>query len=163
MSFANSFAVVLVAALIGAPIATVSAAPLDDSASPRQRIEVKPRWQYQGEDALSPERIGRMVVDVPNLEIRLDTSAWKGKQARIYLTVPPLVPGVSTPEGLRAEWRARGVMQAGSIVPGGRVLVFDGPIHHAQTVEFFDFIIFLDTRFTQRGIRFEPKFEIESR
>lgn len=142
---------------------SASAAQLDDSASPRQRVEVKPRWQYQGEDALSPERIGRMVVDVPNLEIRLDTAAWRGRNARIYLTLPPLVPGVSAPEGLRAEWRARGVMQAGSIAPGGRVLVFDGLIDRPQTVEFFDFTIYLDSRFTQRGIRFEPKFEIEAR
>ena len=141
----------------------VAAASLDDTASPRQRIEVKPRWQYQGEDALSPERIGRMVVDVPNLEIRLNTAEFRGKSARIFLTLPPLVPGVTSAEGLRAEWRARGAMQAGSIVPGGRTLVFDGLIERAQTVEFFDFTIYLDTRFTQRGIRFEPKFEIEIR
>lgn len=139
------------------------AAQLDDSASPRQRVEVKPRWQFQGEDALSPERISRMIVDVPNLEIRLDTGAWKGRNARIYLVLPPLIPGVNAPEGLRAEWRARGAMQAGSIIPGGRVLVFDGLIDRTQTVEFFDFTIYLDTRFTQRGIRFEPKFEIEAR
>lgn len=151
-------------ALIGAVFTFgAQATPLDDSASPRQRIEAKPRWQYQGEDALSPERIGRMVVDVPNLEIRLDTSGWRGRHARIYLTLPPLIPGVNAPEGLRAEWRARGVMQAGSIMPGGRVLIFDGLVERPQTVEFFDFTIYLDTRFTQRGIRFEPKFEIEAR
>lgn len=141
----------------------VPAAHLDDSASPRQRIEVKPRWQFEGEDALSPERIGRMVVDVPNVEIRLNTTTWQGKPARIYLTLPALVPGVKSPEGMRVEWRTRQQMQSGSIVPGGRVLVFDGTVERAQTVEFFDFTIHLDTRFTQRGIRFEPKFEIEAR
>jgi hypothetical protein len=143
--------------------ATALAAPLDDSASPRQRIEAKPRWQYDGEDALSPERIGRMVVDVPNVEFRLNTASWQGKAARIYLTLPPLVPGVKSPEGMRVEWRARQFMQSGTVVPGGRVLVFDGTVERAQTVEFFDFTIQLDTRFTHRGIRFEPKFEIEAR
>lgn len=136
---------------------------LDDSASPRQRIDAKPRWQYYGEDALSPEKIGRMVVDVPNVEIRLDTSAWRGKPARIYLTLPPLVPGVQSPEGLRAEWRTRGGMLPGTLSPGSRTLVFDGIIDRALTVEFFDFTLYLDSRFTQRGIRFEPKFDIESR
>ncbi len=150
------------AATLG-PWQVVVASSLDDSASPRQRVEVKPRWLYQGEDALSPERIGRMVVDVPNLEIRLNTAEFRGKSARIFLSLPQLVPGITAPEGLRAEWRARGAMQAGSIMPGGRTLVFDGLIERAQTVEFFDFTIFIDTRFTQRGIRFEPKFEIEVR
>lgn len=153
---------VCIVALMGTS-QTASASTLDDTASPRQRIEVKPRWQYQGEDALSPERIGRMVVEVPNLEIRLNTADFRGKSARIFLTLPSIVPGVASPEGLRAEWRARGAMQAGSIMPGGRTLVFDGLIERAQTVEFFDFIIYLDTRYTQRGIRFEPKFEIELR
>lgn len=163
MTAAGERAALLLVSLLVATSTLSRAAVLDDSASPRQRVEAKPRWQYQGEDALSPERIGRMVVDVPNLEIRLDTSAWKGKSARIYLTLPPLVPGVNTPEGLRAEWRTRGPMQVGSITPGGRVLVFDGQIGQAQMVEFFDFTIYLDTRFTQRGVRFEPKFEIEAR
>jgi len=141
----------------------VVATTLDDSASPRQRVEAKPRWVYEGEDAMGAERIGRMVVEVPNLEIRLNTNAWRGKQARIYMTLPQGVPGIVSPEGMRAEWRARNRMLGGSVIPGGRTLVYDGPIEQSQTVEFFDFIIHLDARYTQRGIRFEPKFEIESR
>lgn len=155
--------ILIAIAFSSALLSAATAAPLDDSASPRQRIEAKPRWQYDGEDALSPERIGRMVVDVPNVEFRLNTASWQGKSARIYLTLPPLVPGVKSPEGMRVEWRARQFMQSGSATPGGRVLVFDGVVERAQTVEFFDFTIQLDTRFTQRGIRFEPKFEIEAR
>lgn len=142
---------------------SATATTLDDSASPRQRVEAKPRWVYEGEDAIGAERIGRMVVEVQNLEIRLNTNAWRGRQARIYLTLPQAVPGIVSPEGMRAEWRARNRMLGGSVIPGGRTLVYDGPIEQSQTVEFFDFIIHLDARYTQRGIRFEPKFEIEPR
>lgn len=154
---------IIAIALLAVPSQTVHAGRLDDSASPRQRIDAKPRWQYSGEDALSQEKIGRMVVEVPNVEIRLDTSAWRGKAARIYLTLPTIVPGVQSPEGLRAEWRTRSGMLPGSLSPGSRTLVFDGIIERAQTVEFFDFTLYLDSRFTQRGIRFEPKFDIEAR
>lgn len=155
--------ILLCAFAAGISVSSAHSAILDDSASPRQRVEAKARWVYEGEEAMGAERIARMVVEVPNLEIRLNTSAWQGKQARIYINLPQAVPGIVSPEGMRAEWRARGRMLGGSVQPGGRTLVYDGLIEQSQTVEFFDFIIHLDARYTQRGIRFEPKFEIEPR
>jgi hypothetical protein len=134
---------------------------LDDSASPRSRVDAKPRWLHVEEGLASAERINAMIADVPNLEVRLNTSRFVGKRARVYLVFPVFVPGVREHGGIRAQWRTRGVLLAGTAIPGDRVLVYDGSIASAVLSDSLDLSLYLDARFLDGGARFEPVFELE--
>jgi hypothetical protein len=149
------FAFSCLAAFASAPVR------LDDSASPRSRVDVRPRWQFQDEGLGSAERINAMVADIPNLEVRLNTSKFVGRQARVYLVVPNFVPGLRAPTGMRVEWRTRGTLTAGSALPGTRALVYDGAVARPVLSDLLDVSLFLDARFVDSGLRFEPYFEIE--
>jgi hypothetical protein len=148
--------------LLAIAAGTAFAAPvrLDDSASTRNRVDVRPRWQFQGE-GLGPERINAMVAEVPNLEVRLNTARFVGRAGRIYLVVPDFVSGLRVPTGMRVEWRTRGTLHPGSALPGTRSLVYDGSVTRPMMADYLDFTLFLDARFIDRGLRFEPYFEIE--
>ena len=133
---------------------------LDDSASPRSQVNVESRWLHS-QPGMSPEQFNAMVATVPNLEFRLDTSRYVGKRARIYLVVPDFVPGLRSPSGLRVEWTTRGVFMPGTALPGQRTLVYDGPIQRPMIQESLDLALYLDARHLERGLRLEPRFEID--
>lgn len=151
----------LLAGLCVATIAGGAGIRLDDSASPRSRVTVQPRWLYNEEGLGNPERVNAMIADVGNLEVRLNTARFVGKRARVFLVFPEFVPGVRSRGGIRAEWRTRGVLLPGSAFPGERALVYDGPIAQSTLSDTLDLSLFLDARFLDRGARFEPTFEIE--
>jgi hypothetical protein len=134
---------------------------LDDSGSPRSRVEVKPRWQFEQGSLDNPDRINAMIAEVPNLEVRLNTSRFVGKTGRIYLVLPIAVPGLRGATGMRVDWRARGPLMAGSALPGTRSLVYDGAIAQPVIADILDLKVYLDARYIDRGLRFEPYFEIE--
>ncbi|MBL0143380.1 MAG: hypothetical protein IPP91_15035 [Betaproteobacteria bacterium] len=140
---------------LGAPVR------LDDSASPKARVEVKPRWQFEQGDLDNPERLNAMVAEVAGLEVRLNTSRFVSRTGRIYLVVPVSVPGLRGATGMRIEWRARGPLMAGSALPGTRSLVYDGVIAQPMIADVLDLKVYLDARYVDRGLRFEPYFEIE--
>jgi hypothetical protein len=75
--------------------------------------------------------------------------------------MPAFIPGLRSPDGLRIEWRPRGTFLAGSASPGQRTLVYDGPIQRASLHEAFDVSLYLDARYLDRGLRFDPTFEID--
>jgi len=143
------------------PFPGALAAKLDDSPSPRQRIDVRTRWLHDGDNLSDPKLLNAMIADVANLDVRLNTAAYVGKRGRIYMAVPQLVPGLRSPEGMRIEWRTRGMFQPGSVLPGGRALLYDGLIEKPITGDILDVSIFLDARDTGAGLRFEPRFEID--
>lgn len=154
-------------ALLGLGLAlamAAGAAPvrLDDSASPRARVDAQPRWLHTGEGLVNPELINAMVAEVPNLEVRLNTARFIGKHARVYLVFPEFVPGIRSRAGIRAEWRTRGALLPGSASPGDRALVYDGPITKPFLGDFLDLTLFLDARYLDRNARFEPLFELEA-
>ena len=142
--------------------ATANAAPkrLDDRASPRSQVNVESRWLHSGE-GLNAEQLNAMVATVNNLEFRLDTSAYVGKRARIYLVIPEFVQGLRGPAGMRVEWTTRGQFMAGSALPGQRTLVYDGMVQRPSMQETLDLSVFLDARYLERGLRFDPAFEID--
>ncbi len=154
-------AAVLLVLALGPAFAAAAPVRLDDSASPRSRIDVKPRWAHAGEAGENPERVNAMLAQVPNLEVRLNTSRYVGKAARIWMVVPDFVPGLRSPNGLRVEWRTRGTLFGGNALPGTRTVVYDGVIRQAFTTDFLDLTLYLDARFLERGVRFEPYFEID--
>jgi hypothetical protein len=150
-------------ALLLAGLASIATAAtrLDDSASPRARVDVTSRWLHTRE-GLDTVELNAMVAEVRNLEVRLNTAAFVGKRGRIYLTVPALVTGLQSASGMRVEWQTRGTLMAGTALPGTRSVVYDGPITKAILADFMDFSLFLDARYLQGGLRFEPVFEIET-
>ncbi len=153
----------IVALLVVAMAAVAAqAAPkrLDDRGSPRSVVTVESRWLHSGQ-GLGAEDLNAMVANVTNLEFRLDTSAYVGKRARIYLVIPEFVKGLRAPNGLRVEWKSRGQFMAGSALPGQRALVYDGLVQRPAMHETLDLSLYLDARYLDRGLRFDPGFEID--
>ena len=148
------------ALVVAASAAAAAPKRLDDHASPRSVVNVESRWVHAGE-GLNPQQLNAMVATIPNLEFRLDTSAYVGKRARIYLVIPEFVQGLQAPSGMRVEWTARGSFTAGAALPGQRVLVYDGMIQRPALQESLDLSVFLDARHIERALRFDPTFEID--
>jgi hypothetical protein len=150
---------VSLALLAAAPV--LAATRLDDSASPRARIDITPRWQYEDGDLAGTPRLHAMLAEAKNVEIRLNTSAYVGKRGRIYLVIPEFIAGLRSPDAMRVEWRTRGLFQPGTVLPGARALLYDGPISKPLTGDTLDFTIQFDSRFMAGGFRFDPTFEID--
>lgn len=136
-------------------------ARLDDSLSPRQRVEVTSRWLHDGPGDWTEDELNAMVAEVRAMEFRFRTAPFVGREAEIYLTVPRRPLGLRSPTAMRLEWTTRGTFASGALVPGDRALVYRGKISQAVMSEFFDFRIHYDARNVERGIEFDPVFEIE--
>jgi hypothetical protein len=154
-------AALLALGLVAAMAFAAEPVRLDDTASPRSRVEAQPRWLHTGEGLGNPEMVNAMIAQVANLEVRLNTARFVGKSARVFLVFPDFVPGIRSRSGIRAEWRTRGVLLPGSALPGTRTLVYDGPITKPFLSDFLDLSLFLDARYLDTGARFEPVFELE--
>lgn len=102
------------------PGATASAATfvVDDSRSQVQAGLVRMKW-----DDVVPGRSGNGMTGRLTVVARLDVSPWRGRVARIYLTLPP-----QAMNAVAAHWTSRGVLASGSVRPGERTLVYAGPI-----------------------------------
>ena len=134
---------------------------LDDSLSPRQRVEATTRFLYEGVGNWNADQVSALVAQVRGMEFRLRTAPYVGKSAEIYLTVADHVSGLKSPTAMRLEWTTRGRFAPGSLVPGTRALVYRGKITDAVMSDFFDFTIYLDARDWERGLEFDPVFEID--
>ncbi len=154
-------AVLFAAAAIAVCTGTLASTRLDDSLSPRQRVETTSRWLYDGAGRWNVEQMNALVAEVRAMEFRLRTAPYVGKNAEIYLTVPQHVLGLKSPTAMRVEWTTRGLFAPGSLVPGNRALVYRGKITQSVMSDYFDFRIFLDARTSERGIEFDPIFEID--
>jgi len=152
---------VLAAAALSFASSALASVKLDDSLSPRQRIDVVTHWLYDGVGDWNADQINALVADVHAMEFRLRTAAFVGRNAEIYLSVPLQVPGLRSPTAMRVEWTTRGVFSPGAVVPGNRALVYRGKITAAVMSDFFDFRIYLDARKWERSIEFDPVFEID--
>jgi hypothetical protein len=122
---------------------------LDDSLSPVDTLHVDLAWEA---DALArtASAPSTLAVELPpatgriaGAEIRLDTSAWVGQQARIFLTIPDM-GGESMDIELR--WEAGGRFLPGSVRPGQSTLVFEGPIDGPVTSVVFSFVLLVGDR-----------------
>lgn len=138
-----------------------AATRLDDSLSPRQRVETTTRWLYDGVGDWNEEQMNALVADVSAMEFRLNTAPYVGKNAEIYLTIPGHVSGLRVPTAMRVEWKTRGTFTPGSLIPGDRALVYRGKITASVMSDYFDFRIYLDARTSERGLEFDPVFEID--
>ena len=83
----------------GIPISALCTEILDDSLSPQKQYSVQFKWAHGGNIIdLSQEEFFLMKSTVSGVEVRLNTSAYEGKRARIYLLVRyRLLAGISQP------------------------------------------------------------------
>jgi len=142
---------------------------LDDSASPRATVQ-SPHMVSEHGYPLNLYVPGappaqRAIVDFGRIEYRLATAQYIGKNARIYLVVPPLIPGLKSPQGLLVSWRSEGSFAPGSGRPGERVLVWSGPVRQTFMNEALalrmEFVLRELLPQAQKGIAVECYFEIE--
>ena len=138
-----------------------AATRLDDSLSPRQRVQATTRWVYEGTGDWTSDQLSALVAEVPTMEFRLRTAPYVGHDAEIYLSIPRGVIGLKSPTAMRLEWTTRGLFIPGSLLPGSRTLVYRGRITDPLMTGYFDFRVFLDSRTSELGIEFDPTFEIE--
>jgi hypothetical protein len=124
-------------------------------------VEATAHWLYDGAGDWNEDQINALVADVSAMEFRLRTAPYVGKNAEIYLAIPQHVKGLTTPTALRVEWTTRGTFSPGSVVPGQRALVWRGKITDAVMSDYLDFRIYFDARTSERGIEFDPIFEID--
>ncbi|HXS52898.1 MAG TPA: hypothetical protein VN782_10240 [Usitatibacter sp.] len=139
----------------------LAATRLDDSLSPRQRVDATAQWLHDGIGDWNEDQLNAVVARVQAMEFRLRTAPYVGRNAAIYLSLPQQITGLKVPTSMRLEWTTRGTFAAGSVVPGNRTLVWRGKITDAVMSDYFDFRIYYDARTAERGIEFDPVFEID--
>lgn len=133
---------------------------LDDSLSPRQHLELSAQWENRSESQNAEEMLA-VLAEARDVEVRLNTAAWIGRNAEIYIAFPQTIPGLRLPSAMRIEWRTRGRFNAGAAIPGQRALVYRGPITSGVSGDIFDFTYRIDGRHFERRLQFQPIFEIE--
>ena len=169
MTHPNVWSTRAVAACLGLLIMpTVAAAltvRLDDSASPRSRVAPQTTLSNEGRplaDSLEPRTA---TVNYGRVEYRLATGQFVGRQASIYLVVPPFVPGLKSPAGMRVVWRSNGLFSDGAARPTERRLVWTGTVPSPVMQETLDLSLELNLSEIQlpggSNSGFEMYFEME--
>lgn len=144
---------VLLPLLFCAAAAMAQTYRVDDSAS--QVLESGPirmRWDQLVPHPGQPSRMTGQVVVL----VRLDVSPWRGRNARIYQTLPPQPIGP-----VDVQWTTNGPMIAGRLRDGGRTLVYSGPIQADRMEDTFRLTIQVDGNRVLRPQDLNFSFEIE--
>jgi hypothetical protein len=133
---------------------------LDDSASPRSRVEAR-----IDETPLTASRGPVVAVRFGRIDYRLATSAYVGRHARIHYVIPPAIRGLRGPAGFVLQWRGGHLFADGSGRPGDRRLVWSGVVREPWMADTFDLTLELDGRQLRTlpgaDLGFESYFEIE--
>ena len=137
---------------------------LDDSLSPQQQIDLQLDWKTNSidDDKLDDKEIHRVIAHANNVDTRLDTSKYVGKNVQIYLTLPIQSRGLNSPHGLNFSWTTNGRFLAGQLTPGNRQLIFEGKVTQPLMIDNFHFSFELDARDLNQTLRLEPEYEIET-
>jgi len=91
-----------------------------------------------------------------NVAVRLDVSPWKGRQGRIYMTLPEQSDG-----SVAATWTTRGQLLPGSVRTGGRSLVYAGLIREGLLEDTLQLNVQGDERRLPRDAQLAFAFEID--
>jgi hypothetical protein len=136
---------------------------LDDSPSPVDTVPVDFALESRavaeilraGATAATERATGR----VPSVEVRLDTRAFVGQTARIYLTMPAAFADAAD---LELSWEAGGRFLSGSARPGQSTLVFEGQVDEPLTSAVFSFVLQVGERAGSQKNRMEIFYELET-
>lgn len=136
---------------------------LDDSQSPKKQYSVQFEWAHKGDlFALSKDEFYRLKAYIPNVEVRLNTSGYMEKQAKIYLALPQTIDGLSSTEGFSLTWETDRIFASGRTTPGNRALIFDGKIDSPIMIDLFTFTLKINAGYLTGKLRYAPIFEIET-
>lgn len=155
------------AAAVGLLLAVAAFAPplaaerLDDSPSPRQQVVAQIAWAERAGHPVGEDRLNALVARVSAFELRLDTRAYVGQQARIYVRLPQALAGYDVAFPARLSWQARGTFLSGEAEQGQRGLLYEGPISAGQMGDILDFSILLDARSYDGTLALTLDYEIE--
>ena len=135
---------------------------LDDSQSPRKQFNFKFEWANKGDlSALNKDEFFLLKAHIPDVEVRLNTSNYIGKKARIYLALPSRIDGFNGSQGFSLTWKTTGIFSSGMTSPGNRALIFQGLIESPLLIEFITFTLKLDANRLTGKLRYAPIYEIE--
>ncbi len=149
-------------ALLAISLSSQAAEVLDDSQSPRKQFNFKFEWANKGDlSALNKDEFFLLKAHIPDVEVRLNTSNYIGKKARIYLALPSQVDGFNGSQGFSLAWKTTGIFDSGMTSPGNRALIFEGLIESPLLTEFITFTIKLDANRLTGKLRYAPIYEIE--
>lgn len=127
--------------------------PVDDSASEvLASAPLKMHWDAPVPGPGRPNTIAGEVL----VRVRLNTSPWRGRNARIYQILPPQPIGP-----VEASWTANGPLLPGRLHDGGRTLVYAGPILGDRLEDTFRLTIRADGDRVLRPQDLRFAFEIE--
>ncbi len=135
---------------------------LDDSKSPQKQFSTQFKWVH-------PAHLGPMEEDKylllegtqRNVEVWLDTTEFKGQNARIYLGLPRQIVGFSSIEHFTLRWKTNRIFIPGEVRPGNRTLIYDGSINRDLMIDLFTFTLRINASYLTGEIRYAPIFEIE--
>lgn len=149
--------------LVGVPVDARSAEILDDSLSPQKQYSVQFKWAHRDTaTGMSQEKFFLLKSTVRGVEVRLNTSAYEGKRARIFMALPSQIEGFISAESFLLSWKADRLFYQGSVRPGNRTLLYDGAIESPVMVEVFTFSLEVDARYLNGKIKYAPIYEIET-
>ena len=155
-----AFALIII--FISSLAAEVLPKVLDDSQSPKRQFNVRFEWEKQGNlSSASKDEFFLLKAHIPDVEVRLNTSNYTGKKARIYLALPSQIDGFNGSQGFHLAWKTTGVFYSGTTSPGNRALIFEGVIGSSLLTEFFTFTLKLDANRLTGKLRYAPIYEIE--
>ncbi len=124
---------------------------VDDSKSTVLDANLPLQWRSQ-----SPSNGDHAVQGVTRVQVRLDTSAWVGRSARIYMALP------AQPIGLvKASWQTQGQLLSGQLNSGQRGLVWSGPVPKAVLEDVMTVTIVSDGRLLSAAQLLRFYFEID--
>lgn len=131
----------------------VAPAVIDDSATVVLDPAPKMNWR-----TLSPKSRDNAIIGRTRVNVKLNTSPWLGKKAKIYMVMPAETAGT-----MALEWRSSGTLQDGKLKSGGRTLVYNGVIRNPRMEDIFDVEIEADgTRVSQtQQLRISYEIEVE--
>lgn len=126
---------------------------LDDTGSRVLSGNVRMKW----DDALPQGDKTPTVSGSMDVMVRLDVRAWRGRNARIFMVLPPQPFG-----RLSASWETRGILQPGQLVSGDTGgLVHAGPIQADFIEDLLRIRLQADGSRLQRVERLDFAFQIE--
>ena len=149
-------------ALLSISFASQAAEVLDDSQSPKKQFNIRFEWEKQGNlSSVSKDEFFLLKAHIPDVEVRLNTSNYVGKKARIYLALPSQIDGFNGSRGFSLTWKTTGIFSSGMTSPGNRALIFEGLIESPLLTEFITFTLKLDANRLTGKLRYAPIYEIE--
>lgn len=153
-------------AILLPPLGAMAQDTLSAMPSPRQEVRAELDWAVpisalRGRTKSAHDLDG-LVARVPQLDLRLDTRRWQGRNVRVYMRMPSAIQGLTGTSGLRMTWRGDGRFEDGVLVPGDRALIYAGPVDGPELRGILNVQFELDAGSVSGLIRFDPEFEIET-